>query len=503
MAKRNLPHLAYNWISGMGALLAGVAFSAAALLLGLSVVSQITSPYIGIVVYILLPAIVVFGLVLIPIGMWRRSRWLKRREPGELPAWPRIDLNRKRDRNGVLVFVLGSGVFVLGSIVGVYKAYEYAESVSFCGKLCHTVMAPQYATHEISPHANVACTSCHVGPGVGWYARSKVRGLSRAYEVVRDSYPTPIPIPISDLKPTELECHHCHWPELFYGGRDRHFDNYMYDKDNTHWPIDMVVHIGGGDPAIDRTTGSHWYMVVGYKISYIARDQKRQDIPWVRATNRKTGEVTVYQDTNKPLSKKEIEAATPVTLDCVDCHNAPTHRFHTPDEAIDQALAMGTISPDLPNIKKVAVAAMAKSYENQQTAVAGIAKDIDGAYEKNHPDLYEKHRDEIQAAISQTQKRFTDNVFPTMKANWKNYPSNIGHLYSRGCFRCHLGDHASSSGETIDHGCSTCHDIMAQGSGSRAETASTLAGLSFEHPADIGGMWQEAACSMCHSGTKP
>ncbi len=503
MKRKNLPRLAYNWISGVGAVLAGVSFSAAALLLVLSVFSQVRSPYVGVLLYVALPALVVVGLLLIPLGMWRRARKLKERGDEEIPPWPRIDLNVRRERNGAFLFVVGSTLFVLASIVGVYKAYHYTESVSFCGAVCHTAMKPQFVTHRLSAHAHVACTQCHVGPGVGWYAKSKIRGLDRVYQVLAGKVPKPIPIPVSDLKPTEIECHSCHWPEMFFGGRDRHFDNYMYDQGNTHWPIDMTVHVGGGDPAIDRTGGIHWYMYVGYKIEYIARDHARQDIPWVRATNRKTGEVTVYQDTSNPLSNKEIASATVVTLDCIDCHNQPTHRFHTPDEAIDQALAAGEIDPSLPDIKKTAIKAMAKGYPSQEAGVQAIAKAMDSYYQKNHSDIYKTRHFAIAQAVRATQKRYTDNVFPSMKASWKEYPDNLGHLYSPGCFRCHLGDHKSDDGKTISHDCQTCHTIMAQGSGSRAETATSLSGLPFEHPAPIAGIWKQAACSGCHGGTRP
>jgi hypothetical protein len=163
MRRVDLPDLVYNWISGIGAVLAGTSFLAAVLLLLLGVFSLVRGPYIGIVTYIFLPGVVALGLVLLVLGMWRKSRWLRAHEPGERPPWPRIDLNRQSTRNGAMLFVFGSTVFVLTSIVGVYRAFLYADSVPFCGKLCHTVMRPEYATHAISPHAIVACSGCHGG----------------------------------------------------------------------------------------------------------------------------------------------------------------------------------------------------------------------------------------------------------------------------------------------------------------------------------------------------
>ena len=44
----------------------------------------------------------------------------------------------------------GSG---FGSAFGSYRAYEYTDSVAFCGTLCHGVMQPEYAAYQNSPHA--------------------------------------------------------------------------------------------------------------------------------------------------------------------------------------------------------------------------------------------------------------------------------------------------------------------------------------------------------------
>ena len=62
----------------------------------------------------------------------------------------------------VLSFVVA---FSLISAVGSYKAYEFTDSVQFCGQLCHTVMHPEFTAYQASPHARVACVECHVGSG--------------------------------------------------------------------------------------------------------------------------------------------------------------------------------------------------------------------------------------------------------------------------------------------------------------------------------------------------
>jgi mono/diheme cytochrome c family protein len=505
MAAKHFPYLAYNWITGIGAVLASISFFAIAVLLILSDFAGMGNPYIGVLIYVFLPAIMVLGLLLIPFGMWRRARKLRRDKVEELPPWPRIDLNVKTVRNGAFVFVAGTVFVTLLSTVAMYEGYHWTDSVGFCGKLCHTVMEPEYVSHEISPHAVVACTTCHVGPGVGWYEKSKIRGLDRLYQVLASTYPRPIPTPISDLKPTEIECHRCHWPENFFGGRRWVFHNYMYDQKNTRWRVDMIIHTGGGDPSIGETGGIHWYMNIGYKIEYIARDPQRQEIPWVRATNKKTGKVTVYQDESNPLSQEEMAGREPACgwpqiMDCIDCHNDSTHILRPPDDAVNMALFLNEIDADLPDIKKVAVSAMTWSYESRQAAMSGIARAIGQHYRDQHRELYEKKRAEIDAAVQATQKRYSQNIFPAMNARWKAYPNNLGHFYAPGCFRCHLGRHRSKTGETIPHDCNTCHDIRFQGSGKLAETQESLVGLAFKHPVDIGGLWDLMTCSTCHTG---
>ncbi len=501
MAKKHLPHLAYNWITGIGAHLAGISVMLLVVLLLFSFFVGISSPYIGIVIYIFFPVVMVFGLLLMPLGMWIKSRLLAKSGAEEFPKWPRIDLNRPSERRSVFLFATGTTLLVLLSSVGLYRAYRYTESVKFCGRLCHVVMRPEFVTHQISPHAHISCTGCHVGPGIGWYAKSKIRGLKQAYQVVLKTYPQPIPRPIADLRPTELQCRNCHWPELFFGGRRWTYRNYEYDQQNTEWPIEMIIHTGGGDPAIDQTAGIHWYMNIGYKVEFIARGEKLRDIPWVRATNRKTGEVTVYQDTTNSLSEKEIAAATPHTMDCVDCHNSPTHIFHTPDHAVDLAISTGKIDAGLPYIKSQAVSALAASYKSEEAAKIGISYSMNQYYRKDYPKVFKQKQGTLEKTVAATQRRYSENIFPYMRAEWRAYPNNRGHLYSAGCFRCHLGNHKSAGGKTIPHDCNTCHTIVSQGAGDRAETSPT--GLTFEHPENIFGMWKTSKCSGCHTGTQP
>jgi hypothetical protein len=500
MKRLKLPKLAYNSISITGTILAVITGLLMALFLVFQALQEESNPYVGIFIYMILPPILLFGLILIPIGMIRRKKIVEKLGGAPAPQWPHIDLNNTSHRNAFFVFVFGTLAFALIGVVGGYQTFHYTESVTFCGETCHTVMKPENIAYKSSPHARVTCTSCHVGEGANWYAKSKLSGAYQVYATTFNKYPRPIPTPIKNLRPAQETCEKCHWPEKFFGGQQRRFNHYIYDEENTPWPINLLIKTGGGDPKTGQTAGIHWHMNIGPKVEYIPRDEKRQDIPWVRVTDRRTGRVTVYQDEESPLTEEEITSATPRVMDCMDCHNRPSHKFHSPDYAIDRAILTGQVDPNLPNIKRIAVEAMEEEYETEETAMQDIATKILDYYKENFPDA---DRVVIEQAILATQRQFSQNIFPEMKVRWAAYPDNIGHFIYPGCMRCHAGKHVSQEGWTLTKDCNSCHSILSQGSGDRAQMASSSEGLDFVHPEDIGEEWRETGCFECHTGTQP
>jgi hypothetical protein len=244
-------------------------------------------------------------------------------------------------------------------------------------------------------------------------------------------------------------------------------------------------------------------MNIGVEVEYIARDRERQYIPWVQVTDRHTGEVTVYQSQNAPLTAEEIAAAEPRVMDCVDCHNRPSHVFNSPDEAIDLALRSGSIDAGLPAIKRVAVEAMAGEYATVAEAREQIASAVASYYREEQGEVFERRRAAVERAVEGVQEAYARNIFPHMKANWSVYPNNAGHFDSVGCMRCHAGDHVSDEGQRVTTDCTACHTILAQGPGDEIERASTSEGLEFVHPEDIAEMWREIGCWECHQGVQP
>ena len=504
MKDMKFPRLVYNWTSTAGAIIAVISGFLMLILLGISFTEKDTNPYFGVFLYMVLPPFLLLGLLLIPIGMYRRWRIWRRTGEISYPKWPYIDLNKKSHRNATMIFLAGTILFLTLSGVGSYEAFHYSESVAFCGKTCHAVMKPEYVAYQNSAHARVACTACHVGPGAGWYARSKLAGAYQVYAVTANVYPRPIPTPVKNLRPAQETCEQCHWPSKFFGAQQRQFNNYMYDDTNTYWPVNLLIKTGGGDPRIGQTAGIHWHMNISVKVEYIARDERRQDIPWMRVSNRLTGKTVVYQDTEKPLTEEEIKQAVPRVMDCMDCHNRPSHIYNSPDFAMNMGMATGHIDHSLPEIKRVAVEAMAGKYATEQEALDSIASTVGDFYRTKYPELYGQKKSVIDSTIAAIQDAFVKNIFPEMRVRWTEYPNNIGHFIYPGCMRCHDGHHTSDEGVTITRDCRTCHAILSQGSGARAAMAATPDGLDFVHPDEnVGEAWQETGCYECHTGVQP
>jgi hypothetical protein len=59
-------------------------------------------------------------------------------------------------------------------------------------------------------------------------------------------------------------------------------------------------------------------------------------------------------------------------MDCIDCHNRPSHIFTPPDRSVDNSLVAGRIDPSLPFIKQQGVSALTKTYGTTAEALGEI-----------------------------------------------------------------------------------------------------------------------------------
>jgi NapC/NirT cytochrome c family, N-terminal region len=455
-------------------------------------VAERSSPYIGILAYMVAPGFLICGLLLIAVGAWRG----RRKKAGEVPLYPRIDLNDPGQRSAVISFGAFLVVFVMLSGVGSYKAYEFTDSVQFCGQTCHTVMKPEFTAYQLSPHARVGCVECHVGSGATWYVKSKLSGTRQVFAAVFKTFPRPIPTPVHNLRPAQETCEECHWPKKFYGAQLKVFTHYASNEQNTPRQIRILIKTGGGDPATGAPEGIHWHMNIANEVDYVAADEKRQVISYIRVKDMQ-GRVTEYYAQDSTLSKDQIAKAPRHRMDCVDCHNRPTHIYVPPDQAVDQALLAHRLDISLPYIKQQAVAALTGKFDTTETAVQTIAHDIDGFYESKYPAVAKNKQLEIRNAINEIQQIFRRTTFPEMKVNWQTHPNNLGHFYFNGCFRCHDGQHVNTEGRVISKDCNICHTLIGQEEGGISMAA--LPKLSFQHPVDLGDLSQ-VNCSDCHNG---
>jgi len=294
-----------------------------------------TNPYIGIVFFLVLPGIFVFGLLLIPLGAWLERR---RRAAGRAATeWPRLDLNNPDHRRAaVAIFALTMVNIVIVSLAA-YRGVEYMDSVQFCGQACHSVMKPEATAHADGPHARVTCVECHIGSGATWFAKSKLSGTRQLFAVSFHTYSRPIPSPVENLRPARDTCEQCHWPAKFHGDKVQRIVEYADDEKNTESVTTLQVHVGGGVERGSAAQGIHWHADVANEIDYISTDDKRQVIPFVRVKDR-TGAVREY--TALGVTPDQLAKGERRRMDCMDCHNRPSHQMAaTPERAVNGAMA--------------------------------------------------------------------------------------------------------------------------------------------------------------------
>jgi hypothetical protein len=359
-------------------------------------------------------------------------------------------------------------------VIGVtaYNGFHYSESVDFCAKLCHGVMQPEFAAYENSPHSRVECVECHIGSGATWFVRSKLSGMKQLVAVAWDTYHKPIQTPIHGLRPATATCEECHRPELFHGDRLRVIDKFLEDEHNTHVRTVMLVKVGSGDFLGLEPQGSHWHVAKNHLITYTHRDRKRIDIPEVRVVA-DDGRETVYAAGGSRGSFDPAaggaDGSSPAaaeggvrTMDCLDCHNRPTHIYRWPDEALDQKLLAGEIPDSLPYIKKMGLALIRRQYASHAEAADSISFVLSRWYRERYPELLAANPGLLEKAVAGVTGAYTENVFPDMNIGFGTYEKYLGHRDGSGCFRCHDDAHLSADGSVIRQDCDLCHQILTE-----------------------------------------
>ena len=439
-----------------GAAIASVLFPMLLVSVTLDLIGWVENPYFSFLLYLTLTPMLLIALILTAVGIFRyggESSYSFESFKDHLKTPERY---RNIRRLAYFYTILASSFLFFLGVVAV-ASQRYSASVSFCANFCHKVMAPAYITYKNSPHSQVPCVACHAGKNMPRLVRRQLTGLQQLYVAVTDSYSRPLKTPANHLRPSRETCEQCHWPEKFSGHRLHLIDKFLDDEANSHVQSALLINIGSGGQLGRPAQGIHWHTSKEHRLYYEAADQERRVITRITLVN-SDGSTTVYVKKKNPHPPNENRRQ----MDCIDCHNRPTHFLLSPDSALDDKLLTGQIPVALPYIKKVALAAITKDYQSTKEAHDAIDAQLRKWYAVNRPEVPAKQQALLEKAIKGTQLAYSENIFPDMKVRWDTYPDFIGHRQNGGCFRCHDGSFVSSQGTTISHNCNLCHLILAE-----------------------------------------
>jgi hypothetical protein len=347
------------------------------------------------------------------------------------------------------------------TVIG-YEAYHFTESPYFCGKLCHKVMAPEFTAYQRSPHSKIKCAECHIGPGASWFVKAKISGLRQVVAVFTDNYSRPIPAPVEHLRPARDTCEDCHWPQKFHGERVKQFYSFSNDDQENPELQEISLHIGGQNPVTDKFEGIHWHVSTDVKVEYQALNKTRTLIGKVKVT-RPNGVTEEYDiDHGDAEVEGAVEALEWRTMDCIDCHNRPTHVNDKLEERVDFGLLSHRIDQGLPGIREDSFKVLEKEYASRDEAEELLIKTLIELQGERHGKSYVEENGELLVKAGQyLLETYMNNIWPNMNITWGTYRQHLGHQETDegyGCFRCHDDEHATKIGEVIPQDCDQCHD---------------------------------------------
>ena len=387
--------------------------------------------------------------------------------PVPAPASRRPSARPRRKRWPITLALLAGVAFLLLFFIVSTEVLHYTESTAFCS-LCH-VMKPEVTAYHNSAHARAECGTCHIGPGAVPAIQAKLANVRYLWVYPTNQYERPIPSPIHSLRPVEVVCEQCHWPEKFYADRVVVKNEFAPDEANSLTQVAFNIRTGGGEATQGYGRGIHWH--IANPVYYIATDEDRQDIPWVSAEF--GGVVTEFLAVDSNLTPEALATYEKRKMDCVDCHNRASHDFRRPAELLDEALAQGVL-PSLPFIKQQGVKVLEQQYATEEEAAGAIAA-VETFYQNEQPAVYAEREGDVRAAVKVLQDIFDRTQFPFMNVTWESHQNNIGHKDFPGCFRCQP-DRAEDSG--IGRAASEAGDGHAQPRAASDERFDGLPGVS-------------------------
>jgi hypothetical protein len=470
--------LSTNWVGSAGVVLTTSAFAVFVLAELLRLSGAVTNAYVGLITYLMLPALFVVGLVLIPIGWWIHHRQADKTTRQLLTARFATDFVRARHSGSRLVkWLVALTLFnILFLVIGAGRMLQFMDSAEFCGTACHSVMSPEWASYQQSPHAHVPCVDCHVGEGTEAAFDAKLNGAWQMISVTFDLYERPIPTPVHNLRPARETCEKCHWPGKVHDDRIKTIAHYADDRESSPQFTTLALKVGSGE---GRRRGEiHWHIAEQNQVRYLPADRQRSAVRWVEV-RQPDGSFKRYQnrelddgDAAKPEAEPPIEVRE---LDCVDCHNRATHVYEDPADAVDRRIANGEISRSIPFVRRQAhealtgawaAAGAAEDDSDRAAELAAMELDFRGYYRSEHPEAARQYHREIDQAVATLQAIYRRNIHPRMQVTWGSYPQHIGHRGGGGCRRCHTPDMVDDQGQSVPYQCTLCHSILAYESSS-------------------------------------
>jgi len=443
--------LTSHWLTWLGFALGITAISTWLFVAPAEVAGHTENPYKGAVLYLILPFVLIAGIALAILGMLLARRRIVQRMQAAV-------VDRRTALHRLIVFaVITIAVNLLIGTQLTYRAVVYMDTPQFCGATCH-VMRPEYLGHRDSNHASVACAECHIAPGAGGWVEAKMNGTRQLWQTLTNTYARPVPPALESgrLVPSKQTCERCHWAEKIVGTRLLVIPSYAADEQNTDSYTVLMMLVGGS-----RMTGIHnAHFAGGFEVRYAATDAARQTIPWVERRNLTTGETKTYvAGGSAPAQAARLPQQT---MQCVDCHDRPTHAFWLPDRALNRALAIGDLPVTLPFIKQQGLETLQATYTSSADAAQKIPAAIEQYYRQHYPQLYTQRAADIVKAEQAILAIYNRNVFPDLRVSWGTYTNSLGHIDFPGCFRCHDGLHTTADGkDTVTQDCGACHQILA------------------------------------------
>lgn len=458
----------------VGLILVGVTMPVLLVFTVLDIQGVVSNPYFSFINYAVLGPLSILGLVILVVGLFTGKadediglfayEYLKEQlsKPGRFTRIRRLFI--------MVASLTLATIFVVGLIS--YTSMHYTDSTSFCGQFCHSVMEPQFETYKNSPHSKVSCVACHFEQG-GWSAGTKLSGIKQIFAVVMNSYSRPIQAPATHLRPTRESCEQCHLPEKFHGEKLYVKDRFLPDEKNSHVQTVMLMKVGsGGFNRGGKAHGIHWHVAPENKLMYRAVDKNRKTISEVRLQKQDGNEIVYASGNGKFGGVGELRV-----MDCIDCHNRPTHVFLSPNEALDRKLLSGEIPVKLPYVKKAGLEVVKINYASYDDARVGINRQLRVWYEENYPEFAQSYKSLIDKASEGMFQAYRENVFPDMNVGWVTYESFLGHEESSGCFRCHDGSHQTADGVVITNDCDACHIVLAEEIPATTDLSKLLRGI--------------------------